>query len=158
MRKFEKVSRVENIEMIMPARKTGLSAGYDICFNAEAAGYKKGDPYCINARGVSGVLKLGIKISLSTDEYLMIVPRSSLGFKKNLMLVNTVGIIDADYYNNKDNEGEIACKFYNFGDEQQMINDGDAILQGIICKYGTVNGELENTLKNREGGIGSTGK
>ena len=44
-------------------------------------------------------------------EFLGIYIRSSLGFKYNIRMCNQVGIIDADYYNNKDNEGHIFCMF-----------------------------------------------
>ncbi|MDC7243177.1 MAG: hypothetical protein PQJ44_04400, partial [Sphaerochaetaceae bacterium] len=66
-----------------------------------------------------------------------------------------VGIIDSDYYNNPDNEGEIMLILYNFGKEPVAINKGERIAQGIFMKYFTVD-ENETTIK-RLGGFGSTG-
>lgn len=44
---------------------------------------------------------------MNEDEMLMIVVRSSQGFKYNVRLCNQVGIIESDYYNNETNEGHL---------------------------------------------------
>ena len=72
---------------------------------------------------------------MGEDEVLKIYPRSSIGFKKKLMLVNTTGIIDSDYYENPDNDGNIGFAFYNMSDVDVLIKAGERVLQGIFTKY-----------------------
>ena len=91
------------------------------------------------------------------DEYLGIHIRSSLAFKKNLNLVNSQGVIDADYYNNEDNEGHIMIGLINFGDEDVEITKGMRIAQAIFYKFLTIDDE-KNVDTIRSGGFGSTGE
>ena len=91
------------------------------------------------------------------DEYLEIVPRSSTGFKKGLMLINTCAIIDSDYYNNVDNDGNIGFKFKNLTNETVEIKAGQRILQGIFKKYLTTDND-DCMNENRHGGFGSSNK
>ena len=90
------------------------------------------------------------------DEVLKIVPRSSIGFKKGLMLINTIGIIDSDFYNNPDNDGNIGFKLKNLTDKTVEIKAGERIMQGIFEKYLIV--DDDECEKIRVGGIGSSGK
>lgn len=99
----------------------------------------------------------GIKVQMESDDMLSIYPRSSIGFKTGIRLANTVGIVDADYYNNADNEGHIFIKFFNPTDDDYKINVGDKIAQGIFTKYFVVDDEEEINTE-RAGGLGSTGK
>ncbi len=158
MRKFEKVSLEEfkksigdNEELYnsyeLPKRKTKHSAGYDFASLIE----KNLEP------GESVLIPTGVKCALNEDDVLLIVVRSSLGFKHNIRLVNQVGVIDADYYNNESNEGHIFIKLKNEGDHDYKIEVGSAIAQGIIVKYGAVDDE-EEIQSERTGGIGSTSK
>lgn len=144
-RGFEIVSKFEESSINLPKRKTTGSAGYDF----EAAVDIK-----IDSKKIAFVTT-GIKAYMPKDEVLQMYPRSSLCFKKKLMLANSVGIIDSDYYNNSDNEGEIMLILYNFGDQVVEIKKGERIAQGIFTKYLTADG-LETTDK-RIGGFGSTG-
>lgn len=131
--------------IVLPKRKTGKSAGYDfIAFRNITI--KPGE-----------IVKIptGYKVKLQDNEFLMLVVRSSMGFKYNIRLCNQVGIIDADYYNNESNEGHMYVALQNEGDKEFVINAGDAYVQGIILNYLTC-GE-ENNVK-RTGGIGSTNK
>lgn len=82
--------------------------------------------------------------------------RSSNAKKKGIFLANGVGIVDADYYGNIDNDGEIGFMFYNFTNEDTVIEAGDKLGQGIFEKYYTVTNEEEITAE-RAGGFGSTG-
>ena len=66
---------------------------------------------------------------------LLIIVRSSTGFKYNIRLVNQVGVIDSDYYNNEDNEGHIFIKIQNEGDKAVSFKAGDAVAQGVFVKY-----------------------
>lgn len=87
----------------------------------------------------------GVKSYFENDEVLLLIVRSSTGFKYNIRLVNQVGVIDADYYNNKDNEGHIFAKIQNEGTETVEFKAGDAIVQGIFLKY--LKTKSDNNLK-----------
>ena len=93
---------------------------------------------------------------MEDDEYLSIFIRSSLAFKKGLMLANSTGIVDSDYYNNADNEGHIMIAYYNTNDQAYTLEKGERFGQGIFMKYLTVNDDAASGI--RTGGIGSTGK
>lgn len=147
MRKFEVISKYQDQGINLPQRKTKFSAGYDI----EAA-----ESTILHPGGVTPVMT-GLKACMAPDEYLQLSLRSGLAIKNGLLMPNAPGIIDADYYNNVDNEGHIMVAIYNPGTAPFCINKGDRIAQGIFLKYGTVDGEQENNTV-REGGIGSTGK
>lgn len=90
------------------------------------------------------------------DEYLALYIRSSLAIKSGLSLANGVGIIDADYADNPDNEGNIGAMFYNHSRYDVYINKGERIMQGIFCKYSVTDDDA--TDGKRGGGYGSTGK
>ncbi len=144
-RGFEVVSKFKNDNIKMPERKTSGSAGYDFsaAINID-----------INPKTIAFVTT-GIKAYMPVDEVLQMYPRSSLSFKKKLIKANSVGIIDSDYYNNPDNEGEIMLILYNFGDEVVRIEKGERIAQGIFMKYFTT--DEDDTKIKRLGGFGSTG-
>ena len=89
------------------------------------------------------------------DEMLMIIVRSSMGFKYNVRICNQVGIIETDYYNNPNNEGHMWVALQNHGDVEYNVKQGEAYAQGIFTKFLTVDDEkiIEN---ERKGGFGST--
>ncbi len=157
MRKFEVISYNtfinENIDsnlydkVILPKRSTKKSAGYDI----------RSLEHYILKKGESKIFNTGIKVSMNDDEVLYIYPRSSYGFKYNVCLANSVGVIDSDYYNNKENEGHIRIKLINLGNDDLEININDKIAQCVFMKYLCVDNE-EEIESIRTGGIGSTGK
>lgn len=134
----------------IPKRKTLYSAGYDFSC-----------PMKIElVPGETKVIPTGIKVDLSengTNEgyYLSLYPRSSYGFKYGLRLDNTVGIIDADYYNNPSNEGHILVAVQV--DKPVTIEAGTSFCQGIIHEY-FVFGDEVLPEESRVGGIGSTDK
>ena len=86
---------------------------------------------------------------------LMIVVRSSMGFKYNVRMCNQVGVIESDYYNNISNEGHMWVALQNEGDKDYIINKGDAYAQGIFIKFLTCG---DNPEEERIGGLGSTNK
>ena len=101
------------------------------------------------------MIPTGIKAEFPDDEVLLIFNRSSNPKKKGLIIPNGVGVIDADYYNNPDNEGEIAFLFYNMLEEDVVIKAGEKLGQGIFMKFAKV--ENDNADNTRQGGFGSTG-
>ena len=130
-------------DLKMPKRATKMSAGYDICSPINVR-VKAGEPF---------VIPTGLRCFFNQKDWvLMIYPRSGLGFKYGMRLVNTCGIIDADYVY-AENEGHILLKFVS--DKDFEIHEGDRIAQGVFLKYGiTVDDKAEG---QRTGGIGSTG-
>ena len=158
MRKFEKISFEQFVKDVkddrmlydsieLPKRSTKNSAGYDI--RSVQSGVIK--------PGKSMVFRTGLKVAMNSDEVLYIYSRSSQGYKYNVCLINSVGVIDSDYYNNPDNEGHFSIKLINLGENDFEVKIGDKIGQGVFMKYLTVDDEEEIKGK-RKGGIGSTGK
>lgn len=98
----------------------------------------------------------GVKVYMEDNEYLMLVNRSSNPKKKNLIIPNSMGIIDADYVDNPDNEGEMMFAFYNMGAEPITIEKGYAIGQGIFQKFLITDNDAAEG--ERVGGFGSTSK
>lgn len=148
MVKFEKVSKVQE-DIKLPERATKNSAGYDF-FNIEDT--------VIPSKTIK-IIMTGVKCELSDNMVLILANRSSNPKKKHLILINGIGVIDADYYNNPDNEGEIGFAFYNISDEDVVIKKGEKLGQGVITTFiKTDNDSLSNPDKTRVGGFGSTGK
>lgn len=149
MAKFEKVNRIkENIKL--PERSTKFSAGYDF--------YALED-MLIPGKGTVTYVKTGVKVELAEDEFLMLCNRSSNPKKKELILMNGVGIVDSDYYDNPDNDGEICFAFSSLNETGSFIKKGDKIGQGIIQKFIKVENDYSsNPTATRAGGFGSTGK
>lgn len=156
MRGFEKISFeqfrkdiIDDFELYnsykLPIRSTKNSAGYDF-FALE--------DYCL-LPGETIKIPTGIKAYMNENEVLLIIVRSSLGFKYNVRLCNQVGVIDSDYYNNIDNEGHIFIAIKNEGNKEVIIKKGMNFVQGIYTNFLTVTNE-ENIETNRTGGVGST--
>ena len=100
----------------------------------------------------------GVKACMEEDEVLEIYTRSSMPKKFGVLLANSVGIIDADYYSNPDNDGEIMFAYYNLRPFDVIIKAGDKVGQGMFKKVlrPTINIRVEN--EDRKGGFGSTDK
>ena len=150
IRGFEVAKGFEDKQINLPIRKTKYSAGYDI----EAAedciipSFKKGDKPTL--------VKTGLKAYMQPDEVLILANRSSNPSKKGLILANSIGVIDCDYYGNADNDGHIMFAFYNIKNEDIEIKKGDAIGQAIFQKYLVVDNDI--STGERTGGFGSTNK
>lgn len=147
-RGFEVAKGFEDKNINLPERKTKFSAGYDI-ESAEDIVIPKFIP------GMKPTLvKTGIKAYMMDDEVLYLYNRSSNPKKKGLVLANSVGVIDKDYYGNADNDGHIMVAFYNVRDEQVLIKKGEKIAQCIFQKYLITDDDDASGL--RTGGFGST--
>lgn len=146
MRGFEIVSEYANKDIEIPTRKTALSAGYDLASAVDI----KIEPDELK------LVPTGLKAYMQNDEVLMIYIRSSIAVKCGLMLMNNVGVIDADYYNNAKNEGHIFAPIKNLSGKTVFIKKGERVAQGIFQKYLlTDKDNFENGAK-RTGGFGST--
>ncbi|MEG2311429.1 MAG: hypothetical protein RSB72_01875 [Bacilli bacterium] len=154
MQKFEKISFKQFCKDVvkdfslygeynLPMRSTINSAGYDffslVDFDLLPGEVKK--------------IPLGVKVKMDSNVFLMLVVRSSMGFKYNVRLCNQVGIIDSDYYDNVSNEGHIWIALQNEGNDIFKVVKGDKIVQGIFLPF--LIADDVNSVK-RSGGIGST--
>lgn len=100
----------------------------------------------------------GIKASMLENEVLYLYNRSSNPKKLGLLLANGVGVIDADYFENPDNDGEIMFAFLNILPWNIKLKAGDKLGQGVFAKFlRPVDGFTVKTDK-RVGGFGSTDK
>lgn len=147
-RGFECVSTWQRRGIHLPQRKTAASAGYDIEAGEDA----------VLPPGELTMVPTGVKAFMQPDEVLMIHIRSSMAIKHQLVLMNSVGVVDSDYYNNEDNEGHIFIAFWNRGTKPFVIQKGERIAQGIFQKYLTADEDVAGQGAVRQGGFGSTGK
>lgn len=175
---FEKVSRFKDLALALPTRSTKNSAGYDLYVAEETVV----PPYISQLHSMrvkeSGadmfkmrtleemknftaetgnrptLVSTGMKIKLDDNQYLELSPRSSTPLKYWLVMANSEGIIDADYYNNPQNEGEIFLQMINLSPFPIKLKVGDCIGQGIIKTYGKV--DDDQSIQERVGGFGST--
>lgn len=174
MAKFEIVSKYKNNNIKLPVRATANSAGYDfevakdiliepiIHLQQILSNVGSYVPYSLNeiakitkiTKAKPTLVSTGIKCQMANDEYLEISVRSSCPLKHWLILANGVGIIDSDYYNNPDNEGEIFFQIINLSPFPIRLQKGEKIGQGIIKKYITT--EDDAAIGDRTGGFGST--
>lgn len=150
LRGFEVAKGFEDKVVNMPVRKTKYSAGYDVeaIEDVVIPTFKPGMKPTL--------VKTGLKAYCQNDEYIKLVNRSSNPGKKGLVLANSIGIIDADYYNNPDNDGHFMYAYYNFFDHDVEIKKGVVVGQAIFQKY-LVTDDDEATGE-RVGGFGSTSK
>lgn len=174
MARFEVVSRFADKDISLPVRKTAQSAGYDFQVAEDIIiqpylyhvdRMKDAMPYMpyelsqmakwtkeLNAK--PRLVSTGIKCKLEPGTYLELSMRSSTPLKHWLILANAIGIIDADYYNNPDNEGEIFFQVINLSPFPIRLRKGDTIGQGIIKQYLVT--EDDKSVGMRKGGFGST--
>lgn len=127
----------------LPKRATKGSAGYDFV-----------SPLTFTLKpGETIKIPTGIRCGMDIDCVLMLYPRSGLGFKYGLNLMNQTGIVDSDFYYS-DNEGHIFVKLKNNGDKECTIRGGDNVVQGVFLEYGITIDDKAAGIRN--GGFGST--
>lgn len=136
MRDFEKISfeqfckDIKNDKELyksykLPSRSSSKTAGYDFYLIEDV----------ILNPGEIVKIPSGIKAYFEEDEVLLLIVRSSTGFKYNIRLVNQVGVTDSDYYNNSSNEGHLFFKLQNESNETYTFKAGDKLVQGVFMKY-----------------------
>lgn len=157
MRYFEKISYDEFVknygdnkilykEYSLPKRSTKNSAGYDFFAITDF----------IIKPGEVVIIPTGYKANFETDEMLLLLVRSSMGFKWNVRMTNQVGVIESDYYNNISNEGHMFISLQNHGDKDYVVKKGSAYAQGIFTKFLITDDDTASD--KRTGGFGSTNK
>ena len=133
-------------EYSLPKRMTSASAGYDF-FAIEDFVIKPGEIKKIAT---------GYKARYENDEVLFIIVRGSVGFKYNVRITNQVVVIDADYYNNTTNNGQMFISLQNEGDKDFVVKKGEGYVQGIFMKYLICDNDCAVGIRND--GFGSTNK
>lgn len=177
---FEVVSKYKDANLTLPTRATANAAGYDLAAAEDVVIHPYLDQMDFLINRLDGLnqsnykeysleemanltksssvrpklISTGMKCHLDPDKYLELVVRSSSPLKYWLICANSVGIIDADYYNNPDNEGEIFLQVINLSPFPIKIQKGEKIAQGIIKQYNIT--KDDNSTAKRVGGFGST--
>ena len=178
MIKFEKVAKYADVDINLPQRKTTGSAGYDMEVAEDiiipsifkhwedlqmfvaSTGMK--EPFDLDTmakitkdtKAKPTLVPTGVKCYLEEDMYLELAIRSSGPLKHWLIMGNSVGIIDSDYADNPENEGEIFFQLINLSSVPILLRRGDVIGQGIFKKYHTT--DDDKASGDRVGGFGST--
>ena len=176
-RGFKIVSKYENEGLTLPVRATQNAAGYDFCAAKDFVlpsiwkrdflkilrtlrkqkQYTQEDLTAANKVLKPYLVPTGIKAYMQPEEFLMLANRSSNPLKHGLILPNGVGIVDADYYDNENNEGEIFFQLVNFGLTDKVIKKGERLGQGIFLPDLLADDE-KTPLSTRTGGFGSSGR
>lgn len=132
-----------------PIFKTAGAAGIDLFNNsAESVSIEPGK---------SAIISTGFEVQIPEGYVGLLFARSSLGFKFDCTLANSVGVIDSDY------RGEVKAKITNHSDKTHTIEPNEGVCQLVVLPYVTsVNFEqTEGNLNETErgtGGFGSTGR
>ncbi|MGT2895848.1 dUTP diphosphatase [Streptococcus entericus] len=143
-RGFELVSCFTD-ETLLPKRETAHAAGYDL---------KAAETTVIGA-GEIVLVPTGVKAYMQAGEVLYLYDRSSNPRKKGLVLINSVGVIDGDYYGNPANEGHIYAQMKNITDQTVTVEAGERIVQAVFAPFLLADGDV--ATGQRTGGFGSTG-
>lgn len=144
LRGFELLSGVTD-QSLLPKRETQHAAGYDLKV-AKATSLEPGEIKLVST---------GIKAYMQVGEVLYLYDRSSNPRKKGLVLINSVGVIDKDYYNNPINEGEIFAQMQNITQEPISLAVGERLVQAVFAPFLLADGD--QATGQRLGGFGSTG-
>lgn len=166
-RGFEVCKGYEDKNINLPVRKTKNSVGYDV----EAAEdiviesvwktvFKNIKHFLTQDKNYEDfkptLIKTGLKSYFLEDEILILANKSSFPMKKGLIMSNSYGIIDSDYYSNEDNDGHLMFCYYNIFFKDLKIKKGDIIGQAYFQKF--LIADNDNASGIRKGGFGSTSK
>lgn len=133
----------------MPTRANPTDAGLDLRVKTNTVLY----------RNVRTLVPTGVKVKIPVNFVGLLFPRSSLS-KLDVIMTNSVGVIDSDY------RGEIMASLqYNGKEDNIQLNAGDRIVQLVLVPIITPNPIVLNCSEEEwidtargAGGFGSTGK
>ena len=129
-------------DVTLPTRGTRNAMAYDFYAN---------DNYNVLPNQIAKIWT-DVKAYMQDGECLIINVRSSMGGK--FMLANSSGWIDADYFDNESNDGNIGVFLKNISDKPLLISKGERIAQGAFFNF--LVADNGNTDNERTGGFGST--
>ncbi|MBC8278587.1 MAG: dUTP diphosphatase [FCB group bacterium] len=140
------IQAVEDRKPKLPEYQTGGSAGADIfaCLDG---------PLEIMP-GKTAAVPTGFRMAIPEGYEAQIRPRSGLGLKHNVSLINSPGTIDSDY------RGEVKILLTNFGTEAFTVEPYQRIAQMVIAPVIQGRFEFCSELPESErgtGGFGHTG-
>lgn len=102
-------------------------------------------------KGKTVVLRTGIKFGIPKGYVLKVYPRSGLGFKYDVTLVNNVGIIDSDYTD------EVLIKLISQTEDYLIVN-GNRVAQAILERAEeTILVPVKEVTQTGRGGFGHSG-
>lgn len=134
-----------NPDASIPFASTADSNGYDLCAT---------DEVIIDAEQWK-LVKCGFAVEIPSGHAMLILPKSGLSLKHGISVLNSPGLIDADY------RGEIGVIVVNHNDGPYRFQKGDKLAQAIFIETKKVDfwpvDKLSETSRG-EGGFGSTGK
>jgi dUTP pyrophosphatase len=107
----------------IPTRATVDSAGFDLY------AYLEGNSSVFVAPRESALIGVGVSFEIEKGHFGLLCPRSGLAMRFGITLLNSPGVIDADY------RGEIKCLLINLSSSVFEVVDGMRIAQIIIMKY-----------------------
>lgn len=165
IRGFEICKEYENKGINLPVRKTKHAVAYDveaaedtIIPSIQKVLLNNGSKVFQGLKDLEDIkpalIKTGLKSYFGEDEVLILANRSSGPFKKNLVMANSIGIIECDYYGNESNDGHLMFSYYNFGAEDLFIPKGEVVGQVYFQKF--LVADTGNSEDIRKGGFGST--
>lgn len=166
-RGFEICKGYEDKDIILPIRSTKHSVAYDfrapediIIPSIWKSVFKNIKKFLTGNSEYIDILPTkiytGVKAYFKEDEVMIIANRSSGPSKVGIVMANSIGIFECDYYNNPSNDGNIIFQYYNFFPKDIHIKKGDRIGQAYFQNFLIADGD--NAEGIRQGGIGSTGK
>ena len=166
-RGFEICKGYEDKDINLPIRKTKNSVGYDIEAAEDTVVPSIWKTVFENVKKfLSGnkeyetfkptLVKTGIKAYFNEDEALFLANRSSHPGKKGLVLANSIGVIESDYYENPQNDGELMFAYYNFFPIDVTLKKHEAVGQAFFQKFLITDDDKASGI--RMGGFGSTDK
>lgn len=139
----------------VPALATKGSAGADIRAYLYDKSIDEKITKIVLLPGQKAKIHTGLCFQIPEGTAMLLLPRSSMGIKKGLILQNTVGLLDSDY------TGECMIFVKNVGDEPMEIENGERLVQAVIVPYVVPQyievPELDKTERG-DGGFGSTGR
>ena len=148
-----------------PARATREAAGYDVCAYLIGRTVKISDGAHVRERasddahrlhlepGEVALVPLGFKARLPDGYEAQVRIRSSIAFKRGLIIPNGPGTIDADY------PDEWMVMLKNDSPRGVMIEHGERIAQVVLGRYEVLEWRagVVGVSTDRIGGVGSTG-
>lgn len=157
-------------DVVLPTRATAESAGYDVRAylsrdririyrsdtgrtSEEAAERGEGDPAITLRPGDRALVPTGFRARLPSGFEAQIRMRSSLAWKRGLIVPNAPGTVDADY------PDEWFVLVLNASTRPVRIEHGERIAQIVLNRYEVAEwrtGAVDRST-DRTGGLGSTG-
>lgn len=165
IRGFEICKGYEDKDINLPIRKTKNS----VCYDIEAAEdtvipsiwktvFNNLGKFITGSKEYEDIkptlVKTGIKSYFGEDEVLILANKSSFPIKKGLVMSNSIGIIESDYYENESNDGHLMFCYYNIFPNDIIIKKGETAGQAYFQKF--LIADNDNATGLRKGGFGST--